>query len=80
MRVKAKKSITEKELAHLLCDLGYSVMDMARLAGVGEATAQRWADGRSRIPHSVTVLLRLIKNRPELAYVIEEHEEKKDKG
>jgi DNA-binding transcriptional regulator YiaG len=72
MRVTAKKSISKEQFSTLSNDIGFSVMDVARLAGVGEATAQRWSDGRSRVPHSVATLLKLMTKRPELAPVIEE--------
>jgi DNA-binding transcriptional regulator YiaG len=47
----------------ILTRLRLSQVEAARIFGVGERTARRWAAGTARVPHAVTLLLLLLADR-----------------
>ncbi len=44
----------------ILNRLGLSQLEAARIFGIGERTARRWAAGIARVPHTVALLLLLL--------------------
>lgn len=58
--VETKKNLTGKELRFLRQELLLSQANLAKLLEVGEQTIHRWESGKSDIPRSADVLVRLL--------------------
>ncbi len=70
MRVKKRNpEITAEEFQALLAELDLGKNDLARLCGVSEKTPQRWVAG-DNIPLTVVIILKLLRERPELKDLI----------